>query len=133
MLIVAICAVPALSSSLTAYLQLRAAGEDRSVWLVLLQNSYFWVIFAALTPAVLAVVERAPLGQGRMARSLAIHLASSIVFALVLLVASTPLSMIIDQEPFALEALLARLVRSAPFLLWGTVFYWLIVAVRPES
>jgi hypothetical protein len=128
-LVVAIWSVPAISASATALMQARAAGDARPTWLVVLQNSLLWMVLAVLTAPVLAVTDRVPIGPGRAARSIAVHLGCSVLFALVLLSSTTVLAMIAGGEPMTPATVVDRLARGAPMLLWCVAFYWVITVI----
>jgi signal transduction histidine kinase len=80
-----------------------------------------WYLWAALTPAVLALARRFPLARGRLARALALHVPASVVL--------TAFKLPLQEALGALLLGIARQPTSFLKIYVGLFTYWAIVGV----
>ena len=130
LVIVGIWSIPATSSFVSVLME---RPEDAGpLWQVALQVGYIWVVFAALTPAVMTFQRWVPAGRRFARHWIPAHLGFGVLFAAMAIAIAVPAGFLIDGfgEPEAGPATLGeRFARAAPMLVWGSFFYWLILAV----
>ena len=129
LLLIGIWSIPALATAISAIAQFQELEDPPPLGMLILRSSFFWYIYAALTPFVHAMHRRRPLdGSPRSAR-ITFHLGASLVFAVMAGALSVTVSLFIDADEISLEIALNRLLQSWGFLIWGAILYWIILAV----
>jgi signal transduction histidine kinase len=78
-IILAAWTIPALLASFETVAFWRMGGRDFPVWRAVALQAPGWLTYALLTPAILALGRRLPLGRHRLVRRLAAHLAAALV------------------------------------------------------
>ncbi len=76
-----IVATVAILQSATQLVHLRA---DRRNWILVALTFVGWMVWALLTPPIIRLTRRVPLGRARIARALAVHLAAALACVAVL-------------------------------------------------
>jgi two-component system, LytTR family, sensor kinase len=112
-----------------------AAGRPVSFQRDFLQELFYWLVWAALSPLIIAAARRWPLDAGHLGRPIAIHMTIAAVLA--------PLQAIVAFGLHSLELVLAGVVPPSELgalilqrrllVLWGfftgAYFYWVVVGL----
>lgn len=129
MAIAGLWAIPAAAAAITAIMQWRAAEDPPPLGRLLLQSTYVWTVFAALTPSVLWVARRYPLRTGERFRHVTIATSACAAFAVSFTVLSVAVSLWIDAPAVTAEAFGDRLSRSGPTLIWSAIVFWVVFTI----
>ena len=76
-----VVALVAILQSATQLVHLRAAPRD---WMLVALTFLGWMVWAALTPPIIRLTRRVPLGRARIARALAVHFVAAFACVVVL-------------------------------------------------
>lgn len=97
LIIAAGCVVLAVLNSFTVYVNSRVAG--RTNWIDVIFTASLWLVFAGLTRIPYVIARRFPIGQERIAQTIAVHLAGALVMSLGWTSAGVVLSLSFGRRP----------------------------------
>jgi two-component system LytT family sensor kinase len=131
-LIFVVWLIPALLSGFDTYMQSRLDGQ-RIEWRWVIFNSLDWLLYAALTPIVFRASRRFPLQRGRLAQTVALHIAGALLMCIAWAGFGTLLRLVVFHPPEGFTA--AKLLRQ--FVGWvfttlpfGTGVYFALVGIE---
>lgn len=121
--------VPAAATLVSTLSSMAANDQTMPTGQAVLQSTFFWGIYAILTPPVLWLAWRHPLRTGLLRFCLGLHFSASVAFALLAGALITTASLFIDAEEVSVAEWRSRFIQSASFMPMSGLFYWLIVMV----